>query len=90
MDPEVGVNVAYGTKLAAIADDDEREAERLRLVKEVGEATSPYEAAGTMRVDEIIDPADTRLILAEDLGRLASRALPRRSAPADVVAQLLT
>ena len=60
MDPEVGVNVAFGTKLAAIADDDEREAERLRLVKEVGEATSPYEAAGTMRIDEIIDPADTR------------------------------
>ncbi len=76
MDPEVGVNVAFGTKLAAIADDDEREAERLRLVKEVGEATSPYEAAGTMRIDEIIDPADTRLVLAEDLGRLAGRVLP--------------
>ncbi len=75
MDPEVGVNVAYGSKLAAIADDGEREAERLRLVKEVGEATSPYEAAGTMRVDEIIDPADTRVVLAEDLGRLATRAL---------------
>ena len=28
-----------------------------------------------MRIDEIIDPADTRLVLAEDLGRLASRAL---------------
>ena len=70
------MNVAFGTKLAAIADDDEREAERLRLVKEVGEATSPYEAAGTMRIDEIIDPADTRLVLAEDLGRLATRVLP--------------
>jgi acetyl-CoA carboxylase carboxyltransferase component len=76
MDPEVGVNVAYGSKLAAIGDDDEREAERLRLVKEVGEATSPYEAAGTMRIDEIIDPAITRLVLAEDLGRLAGRAIP--------------
>ncbi len=76
MDPEVGVNVAFGSKLAAIADADEREAERLRLVKQVGEATSPYEAAGTMRIDEIIDPADTRSVLAEDLGRLAHRALP--------------
>jgi acetyl-CoA carboxylase carboxyltransferase component len=45
-------------------------------VNEVGEATSPYEAAGTMRIDEIIDPADTRAVLAEDLGRLAGRALP--------------
>jgi acetyl-CoA carboxylase carboxyltransferase component len=76
MDPEVGVNVAFGSKLAAIADGDEREAERLRLVKEVGEATSPYEAAGTMRIDEIIDPAHTRMVLAEDLGRLATRAIP--------------
>jgi acetyl-CoA carboxylase carboxyltransferase component len=76
MDPEVGVNVAFGSKLASIADVHEREAERLRLVKQVGEATSPYEAAGTMRIDEIIDPADTRSVLAEDLGRLANRALP--------------
>jgi acetyl-CoA carboxylase carboxyltransferase component len=75
MDPEVGVNVAFGTKLAALGED-EREAERLRLVHEVQEATSPYEAAGTMRIDEIIDPADTRLVLAEDLGRLAHRRVP--------------
>ncbi len=76
MDPEVGVNVAFGSKLAAIGDEDAREAERQRLVAEVGEATSPYEAAGTMRIDEIIDPADTRLVLAEDLERLAHRAVP--------------
>ncbi|MFN0092056.1 MAG: acyl-CoA carboxylase subunit beta [Acidimicrobiales bacterium] len=76
MDPAVGVNVAFGSKLAAIADSDEREAERLRLVAEVGEATSPYEAAGTMKVDEIIDPALTRRVLAEDLARLAARPLP--------------
>ncbi len=82
MDPEVGVNVAYGSKLAAIVDGDEREAERLRLVKEVAEATSPYEAAGTMRIDEIIDPADTRAVLAEDLGRLAGRVvLPPEARP---------
>lgn len=76
MDPGVGVNVAFAPRLAAIEDPAEREAERLRLVREVGEATSPYEAAGTMRVDEIIDPADTRRVLAEDLSRLANRPLP--------------
>jgi methylmalonyl-CoA decarboxylase subunit alpha len=76
MDPEVGVNVAFGTKLASLADADEREAERQRLVREVAEATSPYEAAGTMRVDEIIPQAETRLILAEDLARLAHRPVP--------------
>ncbi len=76
MDPSVGVNVAYGAKLAAIEDETEREAERQRLVAEVGEATSPYDVAGTMRIDEIIDPAETRLVLAEDLNRLANRRVP--------------
>jgi len=76
MDPDVGVNVAYGSKLDKIADAEAREVERKALVAEVADATSPYEAAGTMRIDEIIDPADTRRILAEDLGRLAGRAVP--------------
>jgi acetyl-CoA carboxylase carboxyltransferase component len=76
MDPEVGVNVAYGSKLAAIADAEAREKERRRLASEVGEATSPYEAAGTMRIDEIIDPAETRRVLAGDLATLARRPLP--------------
>ncbi|MPY95355.1 MAG: methylmalonyl-CoA carboxyltransferase [Acidimicrobiia bacterium] len=76
MDPGVGVNVAYGSKLAAIADEEAREAERQRLTAEVGEATSPYEAAGVLRVDEIIDPAETRRVLAEDLATLANRPLP--------------
>ena len=76
MDPEVGVNVAFGSKLSQISDPDEREAERLRLVAEVGEATNPYEAAGTMRIDEMIDPADTRMILASDLEMLSSRPVP--------------
>ena len=76
MDPDVGVNVAFGSKLSKITDPDEREAERQRMVAEVGEATSPYEAAGTMKIDEMIDPADTRLVLARDLEMLANRPLP--------------
>ena len=76
MDPEVGVNVAYGSKLDRIDDPEAREAERLALVAEVSNATSPYEAAGTMRIDEIIEPADTRRILANDLAMLANRPVP--------------
>lgn len=76
MDPDVGVNVAFGTKLARIDDPEAREAERRRLVSEVAEATTPYDAAGTMRIDEIIDPAETRRVLAADLGRLAHRRVP--------------
>jgi acetyl-CoA carboxylase carboxyltransferase component len=76
MDPDVGVNVAYAARLDAIDDPDEREAERRLLVEQVGEATSPYEAAGTMRIDEIIDPATTRAVLAADLARLSTRRVP--------------
>ena len=60
MDPAVGVNVAFGSRLAAIAGPGEREAQRQRLTAEVAEGTTPYDAAGTMRLDEIIDPAETR------------------------------
>jgi len=45
-------------------------------VREVGESTNPYEAAGTMRIDEIIDPGDTRGVLAHDLEMLAHRSVP--------------
>jgi acetyl-CoA carboxylase carboxyltransferase component len=76
MDPDVGVNVAYGSKLAAMGDAEERERERRRLASEVAEGTSPYEAAGVLRVDEVIDPAETRLVLATDLATLANRPLP--------------
>jgi acetyl-CoA carboxylase carboxyltransferase component len=76
MDPAVGVNVAFGKKLSEIDDEAAREDERERLVREVAEGTSPYEAAGTMRIDEIIDPAMTRVILGEDLERLSHRVVP--------------
>jgi methylmalonyl-CoA decarboxylase subunit alpha len=75
MDPAVGVNVAFGSKLARIADPAEREAERKRLADEVSDATSPYEAAGVLKVDEVIDPAETRIVLAEELGRVGRRPL---------------
>jgi len=75
MDPDVGVNVAYANRLSGL-EADARETERQRLIAEIGEATSPYEAAGTMRIDEIIDPADTRLVLAKDLARMANRKVP--------------
>ena len=76
MDPEVGVNVAFGSKLARIDDSEPRESERVALVREVGESTNPYEAAGTMRLDEIIDPGDPRGVLAQDLEMLAHRSVP--------------
>jgi acetyl-CoA carboxylase carboxyltransferase component len=68
MDPEVGVNVLYGDRMSA-------EDKRVRAA-ELREGTSAYEAAGVMNLDEIIDPATTRQVLARDLGLLAARRVP--------------
>jgi len=66
MAPEVAVNVVYGRKLAASADPD---GERSRLLAEMKEMNSPWEAAGLNLIDDIIDPADTRIELIRGLRR---------------------
>jgi acetyl-CoA carboxylase carboxyltransferase component len=64
MDPDVGLNV-----IRPGATD----AEKAQLLAELAESTTPYGAAGVMQLDEVIDPATTRAVLAHDLGRLAGR-----------------
>ena len=66
MAPEVAVNVVYGRKLAAAEDPA---AERKRLVAEMNEMNSPWQAAGLNLIDDIIDPADTRIELIGGLRR---------------------
>jgi acetyl-CoA carboxylase carboxyltransferase component len=68
MDPEVGVNVLYGERMS--------KEEKAAMAAEIREGTSPYEAAGLMNLDEIIDPATTRQVLARDLNLLAGRRVP--------------
>ncbi len=68
MDPAVGVNVLYGDRLSA-----EQQAER---AAEMAAVTNPYGAAGVMQLDEVIDPAATRAVLARDLALLANRQPP--------------
>jgi methylmalonyl-CoA decarboxylase subunit alpha len=68
MDPEIGVNVLHG--------DRKTDEEKRALVAELREATSPFDAAGVMNIDEVIDPAATRMILARHLSRLAGRRVP--------------
>ena len=76
MDPEVGVNVAYAARLDEM-DAEEAEIERARMISDISLATSPYEAAGTLRIDEVIDPADTRRVLVNDLRQLDGRRVPQ-------------
>jgi acetyl-CoA carboxylase carboxyltransferase component len=63
MDPLVAANVVAG------GDEIQRDAVAGAMLADI----DPYGAAGLMKVDEIIDPADTRPTLARVLGRLEGR-----------------
>jgi acetyl-CoA carboxylase carboxyltransferase component len=63
MDPAVAANVVSG------GDGDQREAVMEAMLAD----TDPYGAAGLMKVDEVIDPADTRAVLARALVRFEGR-----------------
>ena len=75
MDPDVGVNVAFASQLNLL-EGAEQDFEREKMIAEISDATSPYDAAGTMRIDEVIDPAETRIRLAKDLAQIANRNIP--------------
>jgi acetyl-CoA carboxylase carboxyltransferase component len=72
MDPQVGANVLYRQELQALPEE-ERAAELQRRAAGLAAATDPYAPAGIMRLDEIIDPADTRVALVRALRRHAGR-----------------
>lgn len=74
MDPEVGVNVVYAEQLKAAPDP---EARRRELIAEWSSDNSPYGAASLMKVDEIIDPAETRPVLIRALQTLDVPPPPR-------------
>jgi acetyl-CoA carboxylase carboxyltransferase component len=82
MDPVVGASVLHGDELASLSAE-ERRAELHRLAAELGSDTDPLAVAAAMNLDEVIDPADTRVVLAEALGRLAPRSA---DGPSDLAA----
>lgn len=65
MDPAVGVNVLHGDRKTA--------EEKAAIVAEFNNSNAPYGAAAEMNIDEVIDPATTRQVLARDLAQLAGR-----------------
>jgi acetyl-CoA carboxylase carboxyltransferase component len=74
MDPDVAANVVYASQLSEL-DGADREREHAELATQLARSTSPYDAAGVMAVDEIIDPAMTRAVLARRLGELSGRRI---------------
>jgi len=78
MGPDGAVEIVYRRELA---EADDPVARRKELVDEYTERYSnPYEAAERGYVDDVIDPADTRRVLARSLELLASKReeLPKR------------
>ncbi len=72
MDPVVGANVLHGDELARLEGDERKEATH-RLAAALGADFDPRAIAAAMNLDEVIEPADTRPVLAAALGRLAGR-----------------
>jgi acetyl-CoA carboxylase carboxyltransferase component len=62
--PEVGVNVVYGRRLAAVANPQEA---REELLNQWAFDSSPYKAAEKHLIDDVIDPKDTRKVLSQAL-----------------------
>jgi acetyl-CoA carboxylase carboxyltransferase component len=78
MGPQGAVEVVHRRELQQAADPDARKAE---LVEEYTEKfANPYEAAERGFVDDVIDPADTRIKLVAGLKLLESKReeLPKR------------
>ncbi len=78
MGPQGAVDIVYRRELATAADPAARRAE---LVEEYTERfANPYLAAERGYVDDVIDPADTRKVLARSLDLLRSKReeLPKR------------
>jgi acetyl-CoA carboxylase carboxyltransferase component len=63
MGPDGAVNIIFRRQLDAVPEGAERDAERLRLAEEIRSTIDPYIAAGHARVDDVIDPAETRLAI---------------------------
>ena len=69
MDPVVGANVLFANELDAL-DGDARRDELYRRARELGADFDPRAIAAAMNLDDIIEPADTRRVLAEALDRV--------------------
>ncbi|MBI2169960.1 MAG: acyl-CoA carboxylase subunit beta [Actinobacteria bacterium] len=60
MGPDGAVNIIFRKELEAIEDEEERAQRRLEMAEEIRRTIDPYIAAGHARIDDVIDPAETR------------------------------
>jgi acetyl-CoA carboxylase carboxyltransferase component len=77
MGPDGAVNIIHRRQLEAIEDESERAAKRLELAEGIRANIDPYVAAGFAKVDDVIDPADTRSAIARGLTISAAKQVDR-------------
>jgi acetyl-CoA carboxylase carboxyltransferase component len=66
MAPEAASNVVFGRKVDDYGDED---GPRLELIEQMKRLNAPWDAAGVALFDDVIDPRDTRRVLADALRR---------------------
>jgi len=70
MSPEAAANVVWSPR---IAEADDPEAERQKLIKEMEYGSAPWEAAAAGWLDDVLDPQDTRKYIIDCLEIMHSR-----------------
>jgi acetyl-CoA carboxylase carboxyltransferase component len=63
MGPEGMVNITMRKQLDAIPEGKDRDQARIAMADEFRKNIDPYIAAGHAAIDEVIDPAETRLAI---------------------------
>jgi acetyl-CoA carboxylase carboxyltransferase component len=76
MGPEGAVNI-IGRSILEKIPEDERDAKRNEMIEAVRAQIGPYVAAGWSFLDDLIDPADTRKIIAEALAHAEGKTIER-------------
>jgi acetyl-CoA carboxylase carboxyltransferase component len=76
MGPEGAVNIIFRKQIEAMPEE-ERDDARNNMVSVIREQISPYVAAGWSFIDDLIDPADSRLSIAKGLANAATKRVER-------------
>src|SRR5438445_5434796 len=77
MGPDGMVNITMRKQLEQIPEGKERDAARIAMAEEFRKNIDPYIAAGHAQVDDVIDPADTRLAIWRGLEVSATKTVQR-------------
>jgi acetyl-CoA carboxylase carboxyltransferase component len=76
MGPDGAVNIIHRKTIEAMPEE-ERVQKRLELAEEIRRNIDPYVAAGHAQLDDVIDPADTRLAIWRGLHLAADKRVER-------------